>query len=97
MRAAAWRVMRDEREYSKRFGEWPVLTADGDLMDIDNATMDDKRFVFSGLTETATRKGFKPGWASYRYQSIFGVWPQTGMVSEARKARLRGLLRGVLK
>lgn len=70
--------------YKERFGDWPVV-AFGDLVDPDNATPEDKREVFTELSRLALDKGFKPGWAAYRYKDFFKVWP-TGFVSEVRES-----------
>ena len=70
--------------YKERFDEWPV-TAFGDLIDPNNASMDEKREVFRALAETAQANGFKPGWAAHKYRDFFGVWP-SGFVSEVRES-----------
>jgi superfamily II DNA or RNA helicase len=69
--------------YKERFGQWPILDAHNELIDTDNATREQKSHVYRGLLATARRKGFKEGWASYRYKDMFGVWPK-GFVTETR-------------
>lgn len=68
--------------YKERFDDWPV-TAFGDLVDPHNALPEEKREVFAQLSKLAADKGFKQGWASYRYKDFFGCWP-TGFVAEVR-------------
>lgn len=63
--------------YKERFDEWPTV-ANGELVDIDNATIEDKKAVYADFLAIAERKGFKPGWAAYRYKDTFGVWPRVG-------------------
>ena len=48
-----------------------------------DATMEQKRFVFERFAAVALDKGFKPGWASWKYKEIFGKWP-TGFVNDVR-------------
>ena len=52
-------------------------------MDPAAATLAEKRAVFKQLTEVAARKGYKPGWAAYRFRDAFGHWPK-GFVAEVR-------------
>ena len=70
-------------QFRDRFGEAPVVTF-GELVDPPNATLQEKRGVFRHLTEVAARKGYKPGWASYRFREIFGHWPK-GFVQQVRE------------
>jgi DNA repair protein RadD len=44
-----------------------------------------KRFVFEKLMLVALDKGYKPGWASWRYNKVFGCWP-VGFVSDVKRA-----------
>lgn len=87
--AAAYRQGWAAYRYKERFGNWPVLDASNDLVDTENATADQKSHIYSGLLATARRKGFKDGWASYRYKATFGVWPK-GFVTEMRGADMPG-------
>jgi hypothetical protein len=68
--------------FKDRFGIEPVV-ADGDLIDPDAATYSETRAYFKHLTSVAAAKGFKPGWASYRFRDVFGNWPQ-GFVQAVR-------------
>lgn len=73
--------------YKERFDEWPTV-ANGELVDVDNATMENKQAVYADLLKVAESKGFKPGWAAYRYKDIFGVWPRVGQGKDKeRKSR----------
>ena len=72
--------------FKERFGVWPVI-ASGELVDPQNATMEQKEEVYIQFLEAANQKGFKPGWASYRYKEAFGVWPK-GFVSEVRRNQM---------
>jgi len=97
-RSHFWRLMEAQRmaagykpgwsayRFKERFGEWPVV-ADGELVDPDRATLDDKRAVYVGFLRQAGEKGFKPGWAAYRYREVFGCWPR-GFVDEVRREAL---------
>jgi len=68
--------------FKDRFGVEPVV-ADGDLIDPDTATYSQKRAYFKNLTSVAAAKGFKPGWACYRFRDVFGQWPM-GFVQAVR-------------
>jgi hypothetical protein len=61
--------------FKDRFDVDPVVV-DGDLIDPRYATGYDKRRVYEDFVRMAQRKGFKRGWASYRYKDIFGCWPR---------------------
>ena len=94
-RSEFWRLLEAQRvaagyrsgwsyyQYKDRFGEAPVV-AYGDLVDPARATFREKRGVFKQLTEVTLCKGYKPGWASYRFRDIFGHWPR-GFVLEVRR------------
>jgi hypothetical protein len=98
-RRQIWNLIEAEREamnykngwslyrYQERFGVMPVL-AGRELVDPDNATIDEKKAVFMSLSDVANRKGFKRGWASWRYKDIFGCWPR-GFVNEVRAEAIR--------
>ena len=74
----AWAIFR----YAKRFGA-PPLVADGELIDPAHATREQKAAVYAGLMDVVKSKGLKPGWASHRYQQMFGVWPK-GFVADVK-------------
>lgn len=98
-RRQIWNLIEAEREamgyregwsyyrFEERFGTKPVVAA-GELIDPDNATLEQKRAVFEHLTQVAEQRGYKPGWASYRFRDMFGCWPR-GFVSDVRRARMR--------
>lgn len=69
--------------FKDRFDVDPVVV-DGELIDPYRATAYDKRRVYEDFVRTARRKGFKLGWASYRYRDIFGCWPR-GFVQDVRQ------------
>ena len=70
--------------FKDRFDVDPVVV-DGELIDPRYATAYEKRRVYEDFVRTAQRKGFKRGWASYRYKDIFGCWPR-GFVVNTREA-----------
>ena len=98
-RAEFWRLIEGQRmaagykpgwsayRFKERFGDWPVV-ADGELVDPANATLEEKRAVYHGFVCQAAIKGFKPGWAAYRYRDIFGCWPR-GFVQDVRREAMR--------
>lgn len=47
----------------------------GELVEVRPATVDEKRAAWDEICATAIAKGYKPGWAFYRYQDKFGVKP----------------------
>lgn len=68
--------------FKDRFGVDPVV-ADGELIDPHQASHSQKRAYFKQLAGIAVAKGFKPGWASYRFRDVFGQWP-VGFVQAVR-------------
>jgi superfamily II DNA or RNA helicase len=68
--------------FKDRFGVEPVV-ADGELIHPAAASYVEKRAYFKHLTCVAVAKGFKPGWASYRFRDAFGQWPM-GFVQAVR-------------
>ena len=81
--AAGYRPGWSYYQFKDRFGVAPVL-AHGELVDPAQATLDEKRAVFRHLSQVAAQKGYKSGWASYRFRDIFGHWPK-GFVLEVRR------------
>jgi DNA repair protein RadD len=73
--------------FKERFGEFPVLTEAGELVNVRNATVEQKKGVYERFVRIAEEKGFKPGWASHQYREIFGVWP-SGFVRDVKAAKL---------
>ncbi len=69
--------------FEDRFGVKPVVVA-GDLVDPAHATFEQKRGYFAHLAGIAVAKGYKFGWASYRFRDAFGHWPR-GFVEEVRQ------------
>ena len=68
--------------YKERFGEWPTIV-DGELVDTSKASMNEKREVYRRLLKTARTRGFKDGWASWKYRETFGCWP-SGFVASVK-------------
>jgi superfamily II DNA or RNA helicase len=75
------------RRYFECFDAWPVVLGD-ELLDVENATLEQKRAVYEQLLSAAKAKGFKEGWAAYRFKDTFGVWPR-GFVTEIREHAFR--------
>lgn len=98
-RRAIWNLIEAEREandykpgwslyrYEERFGSKPVL-AGRELVDPQNATMEQKRQVYEFYLDLARAKGLKEGFASHRYREIFGCWPR-GFVEDSKKTEIR--------
>ena len=98
-RRQMWNLIEAERQamgyregwsmyrFEERFGAKPVVVA-GELIDPRAATQDEKRTVYERLSQFAAERGFKPGWASWRFKELFGAWPR-GFVTDVRAGRLR--------
>jgi superfamily II DNA or RNA helicase len=98
-RAEFWRLIEGQRmaasyqpgwaayRFKERFGVWPVV-AEGELVDVAHATIEEKRAVYQEFVRQAALKGFKPGWAAYRYRDAFGCWPK-GFVEDVRREAMR--------
>jgi DNA repair protein RadD len=97
-----WRLIEAQRKaynykpgwsafrYKERFGEWPTVV-NGDLVDTEHATMEQKKEVYRQLLDTARQRGFADGWAAHKYRDQFGTWPR-GFVGEIKaKERLQEL------
>jgi hypothetical protein len=94
-RLAIWRRIEQEREslsyqpgwskhqYKDRFGDWPIVDDDGILIDVLHASQDAKRIMFQRYSDIAKAKGYKPGWASWKFKDTFGHWPR-GFVKAVR-------------
>jgi len=52
-----------------------VRNSDGDLVEYDENSFENKAAVYALLYAQAQASGFKPGWAAYRYKERFGEWP----------------------
>jgi hypothetical protein len=65
--------------FTDRFGVAPIVGA-GELVDPATATPEQKKAVYLSFLEVAQAKGFKPGWAAYRFRDTFGYWPRSGRV-----------------
>jgi superfamily II DNA or RNA helicase len=75
-------------KYKEVIGEWPVVV-NGDLIDPETATIDQKEAYYRDLLIVAKEKGFADGWASHQYKGAFSCWP-TRFVSKV-KAQLADL------
>ena len=103
-RRQVWNLLEAEREatgykpgwsfyrFQDRFGTKPVV-ADGELIDPDRATLDEKRAVYEQFLRIADERGYRPGWTAHRYRDAFGVWPH-GFVTDVRRERLRERFQG---
>jgi len=74
-------------QFQERFGDTPVVV-DGDLIDPEHASLKQKRGYFEHLVGVAEARGYKPGWASWKFKDAFGHWPR-GFVDDVRQQRLR--------
>ena len=63
--------------YKERFDEWPTVIG-GKLLDKTDTSMENKAAVYYHFVSVAESRGFKSGWAAYRYRDVFGVWPRVG-------------------
>ncbi|MDP2663306.1 MAG: DEAD/DEAH box helicase [Dehalococcoidia bacterium] len=61
--------------YTKRFMSAPVLVGRA-LVDPKDASPETTFRVWQTLDLHRKEKGWKPGWAAYRYKDIFGQWPK---------------------
>lgn len=78
-RLAVWNQVRDEKEYKKIMGEWPIII-DGNFIEPVSAN---KRMIYEHFMKEAREKGYKDGWASHRYRAAYGCWP-AGFVTEVK-------------
>lgn len=56
-----------------------IETQDGELVKLARkkpATPDRKQHVFSQLLHVCRARGYRPGWVSNQYRTMFGVWPR---------------------
>jgi len=60
-----------------RFGVAPIV-AGGELVNPPEASPEQKAEVYREFLRIAAIKGYKPGWAAYRYKDAFGQWPPRG-------------------
>jgi superfamily II DNA or RNA helicase len=93
-RLEVWNLIEAEREangfkpgwstfrFRERFGVDPIVL-NGELVDPAAATMEQKEAVYAEFVRVASEKGFKLGWASWRFKDSFGCWPR-GFVSKVR-------------
>jgi len=70
---AGWSYYR----FLDRFGITPIVAA-GELVNPATATPGQKSEVYREFLQVAYAKGFKPGWAAYRFRDAFGHWPLRG-------------------
>ncbi len=61
-----------------RFGVAPIV-ADGELVNPQNATAGQKAEVYREFLRVAAIKGYRSGWAAYRFREAFEHWPERGM------------------
>ena len=69
--------------FKDRFGIDPVVV-EGELVDPPRATMAQKRAIYKRFAYIADERGYRIGWAAYRFRDIFDHWPR-GFVEEVRQ------------
>jgi len=79
--------------YKDRFGDWPVLVG-RELVDPDNATLEQKEQVYLQFLQIARCKGYKEGFAAHRFRDVFKHWPR-GFVQRIRHQELQERLHAV--
>lgn len=62
-------VERDDEERVR------YVTVHGRVIRADKVPTADREVVFRSLLAQADQRGYKRGWAAYRYKDLFGVWP----------------------
>lgn len=62
-------------EFERRMGFKP-LVVNGKVIDLKRADRSVKEQVYREFEAQAKAKGYKPGWAGFRYKQIFGTWPR---------------------
>ena len=80
---AGWSLFR----FEERFGVKP-LVVDGELVVPATASLDQKRAHYEHLLSVAETRGYRQGWASWKFKDAFGHWPR-GFVTDVRKQRMR--------
>lgn len=98
-RIEAERLMNDRKpgwsffRFEERFGVKPTVVYPegeddaGELVDGRSIDPTYRQRIHGLLLDQAEERGYKPGWASYRFKDIFGVMPR-GFVMESRLRRL---------
>lgn len=88
VRLAFWCAKEEERiesdyaegwslhAYHDRFGDWPLIDAERNLLDPGDKSAENKQRVYDAFAQVADVKGYKEGWVRYRYKDVFGVWPR---------------------
>jgi superfamily II DNA or RNA helicase len=69
-----WRVHRTPRDVEVIDGELGLLTRDGAVEN--SAATADKDQFYGQLLWIARERGYKAGWAAYKYKEKFGTWPR---------------------
>ena len=73
--------------YKDKFGGWPLVAVDERgarrLIEVTTASIGDKRDVYRELLAFSRARGYKDGFASYRYRDAFGSWP-SGFVTAVK-------------
>jgi len=73
-----WRPHTKPKDVEVIDGELGLLTRDGA---VENAiTTADKNLFHGQLLWIARERGYKPGWAAYKYKEKFGAWPRRNHV-----------------
>jgi hypothetical protein len=75
-RERGWNLYFVQKEYSKLFGEAPVLV---------DATENERARELARLLKVVADRGYKPGYAAHRFNQMFGTWPTMADRSNAMK------------
>ncbi len=71
--------------------------AHGDLVEVSAGGIREKRTAWEKLRATANKKGFKPGWAYYRYRDRFGSPPPASFMKHVKSPGRRGEVSSALR
>lgn len=76
-----WSLFR----YEERFGERPFVI-DGELVNREDDSQENKRWVYEHFVDVALAKGYRQGWSAHRFKQVFDCWPR-GFVTDVRNDR----------
>lgn len=48
---------------------------EGDLVEVRPASLEERRAEWNRLCDVAAQRGYKPGWAAWKYKDTYGTWP----------------------
>jgi len=61
--------------FREKYGAWPPWDLDKSPTEVANEPIDTRRAFYARMDSLARAKGYKPGWASYRFKAKYGHWP----------------------